>query len=306
MIFLVFEGLLVICRVTDRKKEMSKAEPSKKDLLIHIGLAVLASIFVVLFVFYIYLPFTTNHGESMTVPNLEGILLDDLDEFLEERDLRYEIEPDSGYSPKFPPFAVLKQFPLPNAKVKEGRKIYITLNAAQPPVVKMPSLIQRSLKNAQLELRSLGLLLGDISYKPDFALNTILDQYYQGKKIKSGDEIPKGSKIDFEVGDGLGNQSFQMMNLTDMVLDEAVFVMRGYGLKLGDVFYQKEGKITTAKEDADGVTIFETKEAKPGKVFKQSPDVKNIVKIGQEIDLWLVEVDSTQLGDTPSLDIADE
>lgn len=282
---------------------MSKSEPSKKDLLIHIGLAGVASVVILLFVFYVYLPFTTNHGESMTVPNLEGILLDDLGEYLEERDLRYEVEPDSGYSPKFPPLAVLKQFPLPNAKVKEGRKIYITLNASQPPVVKMPSLIQRSLKNAQLELRSLGLQLGEIRYKPDFALNTILAQYFDGKQIKVGDEIPKGSKIDFEVGDGLGNQTFQMMNLTDMVLDEAVFVMRGYGLKLGDVFYEKEGSISNETEGADGEIVIEKKEARPGRVFRHSPNSKKTARIGQEIDLWIVEVDSMAVEEVPTLDL---
>ncbi|MDW3210363.1 MAG: PASTA domain-containing protein [Reichenbachiella sp.] len=285
---------------------MSKTGASKKDLLVHIGLAAATSIAILLFVFYIYLPFTTNHGESMTVPNLEGILLEDLGEFLEERDLRYEIEPDSGYSPKFPPLTVLKQFPLPNAKVKEGRKIYITLNSSKPPVVKMPSLIQRSLKNAQLELRSLGLFLGEIRYRPDFALNTILGQYYQGKKLNAGDEIPKGSKIDFEVGDGLGNQTFQMLNLTDMVLDEAVFVMRGYGLKLGDVFYEKEGKIMKEKEDSNGDITVEAIEARPGRVFKHAPNAKRIARIGQEIDLWIVEVDSSAVEDVPTLDLVSE
>lgn len=282
---------------------MSKSEASKKNLLIHIGLAGVVSVVILLFVFYMYLPVTTNHGESMTVPNLEGILLEDLEEFLEERDLRYEVEPDSGYSPKYPPLAVLKQFPLPQAKVKEGRKIYITLNAATPPVVKMPSLIQRSLKNAQLELRSLGLLLGDIKYKPDFALNTILAQYYEGKKMNGGEEIPKGSKIDFEVGDGLGNQTFQMLNLTNMGLDEAVFVMRGYGLKLGDVFYEDQGKIVTEKQASEGSVVTESKEARPGKVFKHAPNDKNIAKIGQEIDLWIVKVDSVEVEEVPTLDL---
>lgn len=282
---------------------MNNTEPGKKDLLVHLGLAGVASVAILLFVFYMYLPIATNHGESMTVPDLEGILLADLDEFLEERDLRYEVEPDSGYSPKYPPLAVLKQFPLAESKVKEGRKIYLTLNASQPPVVKIPSLIQRSLKNAQLELRSLGLLLGEIRYKPDFALNTILGQYYDGKKLREGDEIPKGSRIDFEVGDGLGNQTFQMMNLTDMVLDEAVFVLRGYGLKLGDVFYEKEGKVQREKEGNDGELIIETLDARPGRVFKQTPTAKNKAKIGQTIDLWILEVDSTQLEQTPSLDL---
>lgn len=301
-IFIIFQGFHVICRLSFELKIMSKSEPGKKELLIHIGLAGLATIGIILFVFYVYLPVTTNHGESMTVPNLEGILLGDLGEFLEERDLRYEVEPDSGYSPKFPALAVLKQFPLPGAKVKEGRKIYITLNATNPPVVKMIDLKGRSLKNAQLELRSLGLQLGDITYKPDFALNTILAQFHQGQPLSAGQEIPKGSKIDFEVGDGLGNQTFQMMDLRDMVLDEAIFVMRGNGLKLGDVFYEESGKIAVDKENENGETTIEYLDAKPGKVYKQSPKAERRVRIGQEIDLWIVEVDSTQVQEVPTLD----
>ncbi|PIB35399.1 hypothetical protein BFP72_08320 [Reichenbachiella sp. 5M10] len=281
----------------------AKKKTTKKQFLIHLGLAIATLIFMVYAIFNIYFPIVTNHGESMTVPNLEGIMIEDLEEFLEERDLRYAVEPDSGYSAKYPALAVLKQFPLPNSKVKQNRKIYVTLNAKQPPVVKMPSLTGRSLKNAQLELRSLGLSLGEIRYKPDFALNTILEQYHQGKKIASGSEIAKGSKIDFEVADGLGNQNFQMLNLKNLSLDEAIFVLRGYGLKVGDVFYENEGFINKETKDDLGETVYKKTPVKGGHVFKQSPNAENSARIGQSIDLWVVEVDSTTL-ETPSLEIA--
>ena len=284
---------------------MSFKNPSWFDLLKHISLAVLSFVLIVLFVFYVYLPVTTNHGESMTVPDLEGIQLSELGEFLEERDLRYEVEPDSGYSAKYPPLAVLKQFPLANAKVKEGRKVYITLNAKAPPVVKMPKLIQRSLKNAQLELRSMGLALGEITYKPDFAINSILGQYYQGKPIAEGMSIPKGSKVDFEVGDGLGNQTIQMLDLTSLDLEEAIFVMRGYGLKLGDVFYEKEGQKSVVKSNSDGDEESELVDVSPGQIFKHSPSARRKAKIGQTIDLWLVEMDSLKEEVRPVLSAED-
>jgi beta-lactam-binding protein with PASTA domain len=282
---------------------MGSRATGKIDLLKHLGLSIVALVLIVLFVFYVYLPFSTNHGESLTVPNIEGVMLDELGEYLEERDLRYEIDPDSGFSSKYPPLAVLRQFPLAGSKVKEGRKIYLMLNAKVPPVVKLPSgLIKRSLKNAQLELRSLGLALGEIKYKPDFALNTILAQYYKGSEIKGGEEIPKGSKIDFEVGDGLGNQTIQMYDLANLDLEEAIFVIRGYGLKLGDVFYEKEGTYIKETEDSDGEIVQEEINVSMGRIFKQSPSSKRKVNIGKEIDLWIVEVDSAQLNVTPILD----
>ena len=206
----------------------------------------------------------------MTVPSLEGMTIDELRPFLDERDLRFEVEPDSGYSPQFEPLAVLKQFPLAGSKVKQNRKIYITLNQASPPMVTMPSLTGRSLKNAQLELKSLGLSLGEITYEPDFALNTILEQYYAGQKIAEGESLPKGSEVDFVVGDGLGNQRFSMLDLRQMELDEATFVLRGYGLKVGEIFYKDEGKIYVKTINEEGEEIYETEEVDPGKVFKQN------------------------------------
>ena len=98
-------------------------------------------VLLILFFFYVYLPTTTNHGESITVPDLEGVNVEDLDRFLLERDLRFEVLEDSGFSTDYPPHTVLKQFPLPNSKVKENRKIYITLNSTNPPEVRMPDLV---------------------------------------------------------------------------------------------------------------------------------------------------------------------
>ena len=274
--------------------------------MIHAGLALMTTLLLVGFIFYIYIPITTNHGESLTVPNLEGMSLEELEEFLEDRDLRFEIEPDSGFSPKYPPLTVLKQFPFHNAKVKENRKIYVTLNANNPPVVRMPNLIGRSLKNAQLELRSLGLSLGERRYKPDFALNTILGQYFSGKKVKEGDQVPKGSKIDFDVADGLGNQTFQIPNLTNLDLEEALFTIKGTGLKLGDVFYSKTGNGKIESENEDGEMVVEEIQVNPGRVYKQSPSYKKMGKIGQTVDIWLVEIDSTSLNSSPSLELITE
>ena len=286
------------------QSDKSKKETSWVDLIIHSALAVAVIVLVVLGTFHVIFPVVTNHGESMTVPNLEGIILENLGEFLEDRDLRFEVEPDSGYSSKHPALAVLKQFPLAGSKVKENRKIYITLNATNPPKVKLPSLKGRSLKNAQLELRSLGLELGEITYKPDFALNTVLGQFFKGRRLSEGEEIPKGSKVDFEVGDGLGSQTFQMLDLKELDLEEASFVLRGYGLNLGEVFYKETGTIIVEEENEEGENVWVEKEVDPGKIFKQSPRAKNRTKIGQSVDLWIVEIDSAVLNnEIPTLGV---
>ena len=99
------------------------------DLIRNIILiGILVSILILGF-FYVFLPGITNHGESVTVPDLIGLEYRDLDKFLTKRSLRYEINQDSGFTSDYPPLAVLKQYPEPGAKVKENRKIFLSLNA---------------------------------------------------------------------------------------------------------------------------------------------------------------------------------
>ena len=62
------------------------------DLLIHIGiiLALLAALFLAFF--FIYLPYTTNHGQTITVPDVTRLSLDEMQNLLDDRDLRYEVK----------------------------------------------------------------------------------------------------------------------------------------------------------------------------------------------------------------------
>lgn len=243
---------------------------SLKDVLIHLAILIVLAVVITLVFFNWFLPKTTNHGETITVPNLEGITYAQLDEYLTERNLRYEVN-DSTFTTEYPPLTVMKQYPKPGAQVKENRKIFLSLNATNPPKVKMPRLIDSSVKNAQLVLKSFGLELGEIRYKPDLAANAVLEQEYKGKTIEEGASIPKGAKIDLVVGDGKGEQTFDTPNLMGMDLDEAEFVAVGAGFKIGEVNYQK---------DADRT---------PNTVLRQIPPAGARARIGEVIDLWVVE-----------------
>ena len=202
-----------------------------KNLMIMIG----GISSIIFFIFYIYFPFKTNHGDTITVPNLIGMELNEIDEFLSDRDLRYEILDDSSYSSEYPPYTILQQNPSENEKVKENRKIYLTLNSSIPPKIKMPKIINGSVKNAQLILRSYDLKLGDITYVPDMARNAVLKIFINGDSISENDLILKGSVIDMEVGNGLGNQVFEAPDLVNLDLEEARFTIIGSGLRLGNI-----------------------------------------------------------------------
>ena len=255
-----------------------------KNLILMIGGVSL----IIFFLFYIYFPIKTNHGDTITVPNLIGMELKDIDEFLSDRDLRYEILDDSSYSSEYPPYSILQQNPSENEKVKENRKIYLTLNSSIPPKIKMPKIINGSVKNAQLILKSYDLKLGEITYVPDMARNAVLKMFIEGDSVNENDLVLKGSIVDLEVGNGLGNQIFDTPDLINLDLEEARFTIIGSGLRLGNIIYQDSGYYNNKILDEEGNEIFEKVWVNPGKVFRQSPIKSTKVKIGRRINLWIV------------------
>ncbi|MEQ8583072.1 MAG: PASTA domain-containing protein [Marinoscillum sp.] len=271
---------------------------SWKDLALHAFIIVgLGVVFIFIF-FFMYLPMSTNHGETITVPDVRGITVDELDDFLGIRDLRYEVTADSGFSANMPPLAVLKQFPQPNAKVKENRKIYVTLNAERAPLVRMPKLVSGSVKNAQLVLKTYDLELGEIRYVPDLALNYVLEQRTDGREVLEGERIPKGSVIDLVVGDGLGKQSLESPNLIGLDLESAQFAIVGSGLKIGETKHEKEGVAVIETEMEDGTFTYKEQRVSPGAVFKQQPSAGVRMRLGQMVDLWVYSPDSLNTNPT--------
>ena len=68
----------------------------------------------------------------------------------------------------------------------------------------MPALVDLSLRQAKALLQTYNLQLGTVRKLPDMAKNAVLRVTYQGKVIKPGTMINKGSYIDLYVGSGQG------------------------------------------------------------------------------------------------------
>jgi len=243
-----------------------------KHLLIHLGLAIGGLVLIVIIFFFLYLPSTTNHGETLTVPSLKGMPFAEIDRYLTQRNLRYEVTADSSYDASAPPLTILQQDPGAGAKVKENRKIYITLNARTVPFTKMPNLQNGSQEYALEILQNVGLKKGKIQYVNDIS-TTVLEQRYKGKIIRPGEKVPQGAKIDLKIGDGRGRSiTFKTPALTGMAIEDAKFVIIGSGLRLGRITY----------------TDAPTNEAEPGTVIAQSPVESTNIRAGNYVDLVVV------------------
>ena len=179
------------------------------------------------------------------------------------------------YVPKAKPNQIVEQNPSAGSKVKRNRIIYLTINALPVPKVKVPSVIDMSLREAVSKLQAAGLDVGEITTKPDIT-NWVLEQRFDGRTLKAGTEINKGSKIDLVVGKGEHNEDKDliMMDIRGLTIDEATIELTLIGLNLGTVTYDKD---VTNKSDAV--------------IYKQIPQSGNNVYNGQEIDIFLKEAD---------------
>jgi eukaryotic-like serine/threonine-protein kinase len=249
---------------------------SLKGLLINIGIMIVILLFFIILFFYWYLPYTTNHGESITVPNIIGKSATELEDFLDQKDLKYEVT-DSVYTTKFPPFAVVKQFPEEGFQVKEGRKISVTLNRKSPELVKMPELVGTSVKNAQAIAQS-NQLVTEIKYVPNKYQNLVLRQLVDGKEVKPGSPVYQGTKVVIEVGDPSQDTPFPVPNYIGQMIEEAEIAIKGQGLNMADPIID-----ATSDEPA-------------GTIVRQRPEsgTDKTIKSGETIYLWV----SQGTGDT--------
>ncbi|MCY1238636.1 PASTA domain protein [compost metagenome] len=157
---------------------------------------------VLVFILLQWLSYTTDHGNEITVPDLKKLTEQQVEEKLDELNLEYVLLDTVDFNKDFPKYTVVQQDPLPGAKVKDGRKIYIKVNSADFGLVTVPDLIEKTLRQAEPSLLALGLEIGKKTYKPYLGKDMVLEMHSNGKKIKPGDKVKKASKIDLVLGDG--------------------------------------------------------------------------------------------------------
>ncbi|HEY0653801.1 MAG TPA: PASTA domain-containing protein [Chryseosolibacter sp.] len=250
-------------------------------LLLHILVASGLLLLIAVTYFYAYLPNVTNHGETITVPNIEGLDSKKAEEFLTRHDLRFEVN-DSSYSSQYPPLTVLKQFPSAGAKVKENRKIYVSVNRINPPTVPMPDLINGSLINAEAVLKGSELKRGKIQLVRGPWLNLVQEMRIKGSKVEPNVRVPKGTVVDLVVMDG-GGMNFPTPNVLNYSYDEADVSIKGVHLSVGNV--------TIVGGDTTGMNPV---------VLKQKPSPGENIRVGDVVDLWIGAPDAEVPDDADS------
>jgi beta-lactam-binding protein with PASTA domain len=240
-----------------------------KGLLVHFTFVALLFLLVSFTLFYKVLPEITNNGKVVSVPDVRGMSIEDMRKAFAEHDLGFEVT-DSIFELDASPGVVLRQFPKGNSKVKINRRIQITVSARHAPMVAFPDLTGTTLESAQRQLTQLDLRIGNLTYKPDIAHNTVLETFSNHKKLIAGKLVAKGSTIDITIGSQT-SKPFAMPDLINMNFRDAEFVLLGLRLKLVNM---------NDEPSCQGDSVL---------VAKTSPKAGEMVKELDEVKAWLMK-----------------
>lgn len=167
-----------------------------KNVLMMIG-AFVGLVIIVLFL----LNFYTKHNESITVPTVKGLQVQDAAGILESSDLRYEIS-DSIFQAEGAPGSIIEQIPKEQSKVKKGRTVFLVIKAKGAQLVSVPELKDYSRRQAEAQLASLGFNKVTIQEVPAAYKGLVISISYRGKQLTPNQKIPKGSPLVMTVGAG--------------------------------------------------------------------------------------------------------
>jgi len=251
-----------------------------KVFLKNLSRAILIAV-VVIFGSLLFLHIYTGHGRVRQVPDFKGMSPEEVEKAAKKHKLQFVII-DSIYSQQVEKGHVVLQHPEAGFNVKKNRKIFLTINAVKPEMVKVPNVVGLSLRQAKSLLQTSGLIIGKLSFVPDLARNNVLKQKNNGIEIEEGDSLKKNAVIDLVLGKGLSNQKTPVPDLVSLHLEIAKQKIMGSSLNLGAYTFDE-----TIENEEDSITAF---------IWKQNPEYAEDYRIplGSSVYIWLT-VDSTKL-----------
>ena len=143
----------------------------------------------------------TLHNQAIVVPDVKGLQLEEASTFFENNDLRYTVI-DSVYTKDVPPGAIYEMVPGAGSRVKEGRIIFVTLNARTVQTASVPDVADLSFRQAYALLQSKGFTSIDILYVAGRYRDLALSVELRGQPLKPGERVPIAAQLVLKVSDG--------------------------------------------------------------------------------------------------------
>lgn len=230
--------------------------------LIYAGIILAFFVIGIITANFLVMPLLVGRGEEVVVPNVCDMTLDDAIEHLKTVGLegvvverRYDNIIDEGN--------VIVQEPLPDAQVKKGRIINLTVSLGLE-TIKVPYLTGINYEMGLSIIRKLGLVVGsvDSSFSDSVEVGKII-----GTSPVAETEVKKGESVVLILSKGIVRK---MPNLVGMQLSQVQLNVERLGLILGKV------------EEIRG-------SGQKGTIIVQSPEPGRIVNIGDTVTVMVIK-----------------
>lgn len=157
----------------------------------------------------------TRHGETVTVPNVREMTVEEAEKAFRQEGLVCVIS-DTRYVKNLAAGIVLDMKPNAGEKVKEGRTIYLTINTREVPLRAVPDVADNSsFRQAEAKLQSVGFKLTEVQLIPG-EKDWVYGVKYQDRELSAGEKVPVGAALTLIVGDGLGELSGDSLNVDSL------------------------------------------------------------------------------------------
>lgn len=238
-------------------------KPTKK-IFVYPAVFAIAVLVLLIIIDVIILPFYVSAKEEK-LPNVVGKNKNEAIEILKNLNLN-PIVSTSRFDDKYPKDHVIFQKPSPNSLVKEGRRVYLTISGGEQ-MVKVPMVINKTLRDAQLTLERNDLMLGEVEQiESEFPVDIICEQQYN-----EGKEIPKGTSVGIKISLGPRIGMIRVPNILGKSLLQAEGILKSNSLKVGMRTY-----ITSS-------TLL------PNIVVDQQPSENTLVQVGDSVNVVLTQ-----------------
>ena len=189
------------------------------------------------FIDRIVMPYYVQLGKEEELPNVLEMHIDSARDLLVARGFQVILK-DSLFDAKHPVGTVIEQNPYPNATVKKGRRVYLSVSIGDEPVI-IPDLFGKSYRNAKLILKSYDLDCYPIYHTSSKYPADVVFAQFPAK----GEKTRHGTRVTVTVSIGKMKAGTTMPNFIEKSLYEVKEKARELGIHIGDIRYEKRENI---------------------------------------------------------------
>ena len=262
-----------------QQKKPSLAENNGKKtwltLLFNLLLALVITVLLLLGLWF-WLRSYTQHGKEVDVPSVVGMYMPEAEAIVQTTGMVLVVT-DSTFTNNVPLGAIAEQTPPAGSHAKQGRQLYVVVNASCKRQVVLPDVHDLSYRQATATLRSIGVRVSeDYEWEPSEYKDLVLDVKYRGESLPAGARVDEGTELTLVVGFGKGTEMTDVPNVVGRSLPEARALLLNQRLTVGTVEFDEPIDETGRTESGDLPVV-----------YMQTPELGQRVLEGSMVNLKL-------------------